>query len=536
MKSAKNIALGCIVLSILFCFSLAALGAEPAADGYPPSKTGGLTQTQITRIEKFIVKQMRLGKIPGMAVAVVKDDQVVYKRGFGFADIRRNQPVTPQTLFELGSTSKAFTALGILYLAENGLLDIHDPVNKYIPWFKMKQRKRLADPTLENLNRRVPWFYATQDIDITIEQLLHHTSGITPGTIADIPSSAASNSLEKAVRILMKKAIKPQMDYYPGERYIYATINYDILGLIITKVSGQPYEDFMKDHILDPLGLNHTVLFRDQAGPNLATGYKVGFLRPLEYNAPVYRGNTPAGYIITSADDMSQWLKVQLGTATIDPFYRQIVDRTHRDEYDYSNGWNINRMSDRIKFSHGGSNPNYSSYIEFWTPEKLGIILLFNNNSGFAGGIGAGIINIIHGRGRIPERLYDMYVDYDEISCLVILVMAIIIGLSIRFIMERYRLYPKYKGVGGKNSLKFLVVFSLLIVLGTVCYFLPEIIFGYHWGFLAVWGPVTLLIAFALVFGEILIGYLYLLNVYFFESKDQKTRVKVKKSLRRTGR
>ncbi len=521
MKFAKIIILGCMAFGFLYGITWGA-----PEDGLV-APNGGLSKTKIDRLESFIKRQMRLGKIPGMAVAVVQDDRVVYRRGFGFANTGRKQPVTPETMFELGSTSKAFTALGILYLAEKGLLDTHDPVKKYIPWFQMTKRKKMVDPTLESLNRWFPCFYVTQNTDITIEQLLHHTSGIDPVTIADIPPSRSPDSLEKTVRTVMRKAMKPQMDYYPGERYQYTTINYDILGLIISKVSGQPYEDFMKEHILEPFGMNHTVLFREQAGKNLATGYKVGFLRPLEYNAPMYRGNTPAGYVISSVEDMSWWLKIQMGTAPVSPFYRQIVDQSHHDDYDYSNGWIIHRMSDGIKFSHAGANPNYSSYIEFWLPEKLGIILLLNCNSGFAGGIGEGIVNIIHGRGRIPERLFDMYVDYDGISCLVMVALLIIIGLSIRFVVERYHSYPKYTGVGGKNSVKFLIFILLLIVLSTTSYFLPKIIFGYYWAFLAVWGPITVLIALALVFIEIMIGYLYLWNVCFFKNKDKKAGSKV---------
>jgi CubicO group peptidase (beta-lactamase class C family) len=520
MKLSKTV----VMIMIIFAFILPAFrlqGADAVVPDYPKKSSTGLSKAKITRIESFIKHQTRLGKIPGMAVAVVKDDQVVYKRGFGYGNIREKQPVTPQTLFELGSTSKAFTALGVLYLAEKGLLNINDPVKKYLPWFKMTQRTKITDPTMEYLNRYLPWFYATRETNITIEQLLHHTSGIDPGSIADIPSSEKPDSLEKSVRILMKKAMTPQLDYYPGDRYSYAIINYDILGLIIAKVSGRSYEDFIKDNILNPLGLNHTVLFRNQAGENLATGYKVGFLRPLAYQAPVYRGNTPAGYIITSADDMTEWLKVQLGTVPIAPFYQKIVNRSHSDDYDYGYGWFTYRISNNLKIFHGGNNPNYSSYVEFRPQEKLGIVLLLNSNSGFVQGIGEGIINIINDRGRIPERLYDQYVDLDGRSCLLILGVGIIIWLTIRFTVNRFQLKRRYIGVTGRNFTRILILGVLMIGFCIFFFFIPEIVFGYNWSFIAVWGPVTLLIALAFIFMEVLLVFWYLFDVLLFEVKHK---------------
>lgn len=519
MKLAKIIILGCMAFGFLYGITWGAPEDRLAAPG-----NGGLPKTKIARLESFIKRQMRLGKIPGMAVAVVRDDRVVYRRGFGFADTGRKQPVTPETMFELGSTSKAFTALGILYLAEKGLLSTHDPVKKYIPWFQMTMRKKMADPTMESLNRWFPCFYVTQNTDITIEQLLLHTSGIDPVTIADIPPSRSPDSLEKTVRTVMRKAMKPQMDYYPGERYQYATINYDILGLIISEVSGQSYEDFMKEHILEPLGMNHTVLFREQAGKNLATGYKVGFLRPLEYNAPLYRGNTPAGYIITNAEDMATWLKIQLDTASMAPLYRKIVALSHTGNYDYSNGWMIYRINHGSKILHPGSNPNYSSYIEFRPQEKLGVALLCNTNSGFGQGIGEGILNIINGRGRIPERLYDMFVNYDEISCLFIVALGIFLIFTVRFTVNRYRLNKNYMGIGGKYFTKFLIFGFLSTGLAGLFCAVPKIVFGYNWPFLIVWAPVSLTTALFFALLEIVMICLYLFNVFFFKGKDKKSR------------
>ena len=154
---------------------------------------------------------------------------------------------------------------------------------QYIPWLKVK--------------------YEGKQIPLTIEQVLYQTSGINPGTIDMIPISNEDSALEETIRTL----IGIELDSVPGEIFQYATINYDILGLIIEKVTGGTFESYLEEFILKPLELNNTYLFRnDKINDRIAKGYKTGFLKPRLYEAPIYRGNKPAGYIISSGEDMEK--------------------------------------------------------------------------------------------------------------------------------------------------------------------------------------------------------------------------------------
>ena len=182
----------------------------------PSNRTLGLSGSQTQAIENYIGIQMENGKIPGMAVVIVKGDTIEYVKGFGYANIKSKQPVTTRTLFELGSTSKAFTGLAILQLRDKKLLDLNDPVRKYIPWLKLK--------------------YQGNEVDHTIEQFLYQTSGVPFQSIAKIPEAGDDNALENTVKTL----VGMQLTHVPGERFVYATINYDVLGLVIQRYPGCP--------------------------------------------------------------------------------------------------------------------------------------------------------------------------------------------------------------------------------------------------------------------------------------------------------
>ena len=129
---------------------------------------------KIQKIEQFVEEQQKMSQIPGISLVIVEKGEIVYQKGFGYADIEEKKPVTSNTLFELASTSKAFTGLAILQLEEEGLLKRTDDVRKYIPWLELE--------------------YKGEPQTITIDQLLYHTSGIASNTIVHIPESNADNA------------------------------------------------------------------------------------------------------------------------------------------------------------------------------------------------------------------------------------------------------------------------------------------------------------------------------------------------------
>jgi putative ATP-binding cassette transporter len=462
----------------------------------------GLFKPDIPKIEKFIQKQMEFGKIPGMSVVIVKGDNTIYKKGIGFANINKNQPVTAKTLFELGANSKAFTALGILLLEEKGIIKMENTVDNYIPWLKMK--------------------FKSKEIKITIKQLLHETSGIPFETIGEIPESEADNALEETVKILVGK----ELDHNPGKIFSFVAMNYDVLGLIIQKVSGQPFEAFMKDNILKPLGLDNTFLFKKEAQrQEMAAGYKIGFLKAIEYNAPIYRGNTPAGYFISNAEDMSKWLKIQLHTKRLSNSWEKLIKKSHEPDAEvygfppYGKGWFVFK-SKRVEIFQSGMNPNFSSFIGIEKEKKIGVAVLANMNSDFVEITGRGVLSKLLGKEPL-EISNDFNTTIDKISMIVCCAAILLISLaiwrvvvSIREIKKKRR---KFKGkwlkvIAGFTSLSFLLMgfyYSLYILPTFLSYDLPlNIAF--------VWAPLSFKIAVMLLFITGFLYYFFLLLGLFF--------------------
>jgi CubicO group peptidase (beta-lactamase class C family) len=241
-------------------------------------------------IDKFIEKEMQAQRIPGLALGIVQGDQIVYLKGFGIAD-PSGRAVTPQTPFIIGSLSKSFTALAIMQLVEQGKVDLDAPVLHYIPWFRVADEAASAQ--------------------ITVRHLLYQTSGLSTKTGRSFQGSGdiSDSALEQTVRKLSDIELTEPV----GTVHQYSTVNYSVLGLIVQAVSGQSYETYIQEHVFDPLQMQHSFTSEVEAQPQgLASGYHYAFGVPIAIDLPYNRGLLPAGYLISSAEDMSHYLISQL--------------------------------------------------------------------------------------------------------------------------------------------------------------------------------------------------------------------------------
>ena len=266
---------------------------------------GGFMRSQVTvqakaatiipdfdSVDKYIQGEMKEIGIPGLALAIVHDDQIVHQKGFGIAD-PSGHPVTPQILFNIASVSKAFTALAVLQLAEAGKMELDAPVQKYLPYF------RVVDLNASS--------------QITVRDLLNHVSGIPEAAGNDYSErdDTSDFALEKRVRAL--SAI--QLDRPVGSSFEYSNANYDTLGLIVQTVSGQPYEMYVQQNIFTPLEMNNSFSSRDEALQHgLATGYRMWFGIPRPYIEPAPRFHRPSGNQISSAEDLAHLLIAYLNS------------------------------------------------------------------------------------------------------------------------------------------------------------------------------------------------------------------------------
>mgnify|MGYP001298610504 CR=1 FL=1 len=330
-------------------------------------------------LDAYIETQMRELRIPGLALAIVRGDQIEYMRGYGTAD-DAGRPVTPQTPFLVASLSKSFTALAVMQLVEAGKIDLDTPVQAYLPWFQTTDKEASAR--------------------ITVRHLLHHTSGFSglEGAIRNLDRNPAEDALETSVRALSNTRLISA----PGEQYDYANTNYDILGLLIQTVTGKPYETYIEDNIFAPLQMrnSYTSLEKARAG-SVSTGYIsfFGLTTNHDHSMPYSRTVVPSAGLFSSAEDMGHYLLVHMnegrhpqGAALISPAGATELHTPGvniNENVRYAMGWVIfpfpqlaaaNGASEAVPvaLSHGGAGANFRSLMVMVPDLRLGVIVLIN--------------------------------------------------------------------------------------------------------------------------------------------------------------
>ncbi len=264
-----------------------------AESGIPGAE---LDSETVDKIESIVEQTMSENRVPGVAIGIVKDGEVVYAEGFGEANIESGNPVTSQSLFNVAHITNLFTATAIMQLVEQGKIDLDAPVTEYLPYF------RLDDPRYT---------------EITVRQLLDHTSGMPGVSIEpdaewkrmghDNPDNE-DGALERLVRDLDEVTLLAAPG---GDETLFSNIGIDVLGDIIAKVSGQSYEDYMEANIFEPLGMEHSTFILDDADASLlTTGYQLNAANTMltEWGFfPFNMQHNPSIGLITNVDDINKW-------------------------------------------------------------------------------------------------------------------------------------------------------------------------------------------------------------------------------------
>ena len=333
-----------------------------ASTALPAAAATRSNEPDIASIDAYVSTQMQADHIPGVALGLVHNDQIMHLRGFGSAD-QSGRAVTPQTPFILASVSKSFTALAVMQLVEAGKIELDAPVQRYLPWF------RVADPVAS--------------ARITVRHLLSHTSGL-PVTACE--TDQVTMTLEQFVRSLATVTL----DRPVGSRYEYCSANYDVLGLIVQTVSGQSYATYVQQHIFAPLQMHDSFATEPEARRDgLAQGHRwlFGVPTPFDYYNP---SNVPAGYLISSAEDMTHYLIAQMnggrfGSATvlssagIATMHAPAVAITAASSYGM--GWFNGPLGGVPAIWHGGDDFNFHALLLIEPQTGWGAVLLENANN-----------------------------------------------------------------------------------------------------------------------------------------------------------
>jgi putative pyoverdin transport system ATP-binding/permease protein len=457
----------------------------------------------ITEIDKEVLQAMKKGGVPGLNVVIVNKGQTILKN-YGYKNLNLNEFVDNNTLFEIGSCSKAFTALAILKLQNDNKLSLVNKVSDYLPWFKV--------------------YYKGKKPEILIYQLLQHTSGIPWYTISLIPQNNNSEALEQTI----KKINGITLHENPGEQFEYATVNYDILALIIEKITGQSFESYMEDVVLKDLKLNNTYIGKQEKKTNMSKGYKISFFKPRMYDAPTFKGNNAAGYVVTNAEDIARWLKYQMDLLPC-PYDSLILKSHKRDKSvmpnnlsSYAFGWFVSLKGDN-EIYHSGLNPNFTSYIAFRKKEGIGVAVLANSNSPYTEVIGKNIMKILAG-----EKVTANF-NPDDQNDKAFSVVSIILGIYLLIVLS-FICYIVYGILKGKRAYEpftlkkmgyvISVIFILIPFLYGI-YLLPKAMAGFTWESALVWMPVSFPVAVVLCVSSIALSYIaYVVSLLFPEKNE----------------
>jgi D-alanyl-D-alanine carboxypeptidase len=357
-----------VVLSILISsFALPIRGQTVASKVNAASVAGDSDVLGAERLfSAWIEGQIAYRGIPGVAVGVVSDQDLVWSKGFGFADIKAKAPMTATTKFRMASNSKLFTAIAIMQLREEGKLGLDDPVARYLPWFKAKPA-------------------GDDDGPITIEQLLSHSSGLQREA-GDHWVSYKFPSADELQRLYADR----QAAFAPSVRWKYSNLAYAVAGLVVEKVSGEKWADYVERNIFKPLDMNGSSV--DKNVPGLAVPYGRRMPDGTREVLPFVdaRGMAAATGITSDVEDMAKFMSAQFrrgprGGAQIvsSGSWREML-RVRSVEENWSSGtglgFDMKRVKDKTYIGHGGGYPGNTTQTLIQLDEKVGVIVLTNTS------------------------------------------------------------------------------------------------------------------------------------------------------------
>jgi len=316
--------------------------------------------------------------VPGLAIAIVQNDRVVYLKAAGVKELGKPDPITPDTLFEIGSTSKAFTSTSLAMLVDQKKLSWDDPVHNYVPYF------HLSDPCADAM--------------VTIRDIASHHTGLgTHDELWDFTLWPREQVLRSVATLKLTRPFR--------SAYIYSNIQFTLAGEVVAAASGMPWEDFVRTRIFEPLGMTHTrTSLPDWNASSHALGYRWDTATqsavPQHFND--YTNIAPAGAVKSCARDMAQWLRFQLADGQIDGkrlVSADALDETHTPQVAlhvpketnpetnlmaYGLGWTVQDYRGQLLVSHAGALNGFRTQVALLPNQNAGVVILENIGRGYA--------------------------------------------------------------------------------------------------------------------------------------------------------
>jgi CubicO group peptidase (beta-lactamase class C family) len=359
--------------------------------------------TSVAELEAYLNALIAFGTPPGLSLVVVKEGQVVYQRGFGMADAPKQIAATPQTVYGWWSMTKLMTVAAVLQLQEQGKLHIDDPVANHLPFFTVAYPSATSQP-------------------ITIRHLLNHSSGIpnnVPALVGWI-HHAERPRLDQSAYLAQVLPDYATLSFEPGDHGEYTNVGYMVLGAVIEAASGQTYEDYVREHLLRPLGMRQTNFVYTEAMlphaavashpwlsmetavlPFLVTNWS-SYVRETTNGRMwlnrFYANSAPPTGLIGPATDAARFMAAILGGGDLDgqrilspESVRMMIHDSHlpgrwgeADTYPgmrYGLGWHVVPEGERLRIQHRGGGPGFGSEIRLYPTEQLGMVVIANDTT-----------------------------------------------------------------------------------------------------------------------------------------------------------
>ena len=317
-----------------------------------------------SEVEKVTLAEMKASGIPGAAIGIVNGDKILLVKGFGVASVETGLPVTADTLFRLGSTTKMFTAAVLVQMALDGKIDLHRPIGQYV---------KGLDPTIAK---------------VTADQLLSHTAGLRND---DPPLGRADESaLGKEIRSWKAK----QLIVPPGVVYSYSNDGYWLAGYVAETIAGKPYATVMEDELLKPLGMTRSTFHLDMASTYpMALGHRVSDVKAFVVRpVPDNPAGWPSGALFSTANDLCRWLLSLMNDGRVEGkqvlrqgLFEQLAAAhaevlSSRTQYGY--GLAVIERRGFKMLEHGGVRAGYGSFIRIIPEKRIAIVVLTNGRGG----------------------------------------------------------------------------------------------------------------------------------------------------------
>jgi CubicO group peptidase (beta-lactamase class C family) len=315
-------------------------------------------QPPVAKVDE-IFAEWKSQESPGCTVAVAENGKTLLSRGYGMADLEHDVPITPATIFEAGSVSKQFTATAALLLVQQGKLALTDDVRKYVP-------------ELPDYGKR-----------LTIDHLLHHTSGLRDwGAVAAVGGWPRGTRIHTHAHMLDIASRQKALNYEPGAEFSYTNTGYNLLVVIIERITGQSFAEFTRQQIFEPLGMTHTS-WRDDF-TRIVKGRAIAYVKEKDgfHSEMPFENVHGNGGLLTTVDDLLLWNENfthgKVGGAALLTALQRRGRLNDGREIEYAGGLFMTSYEGLPEVSHGGATAGYRAFLARYPEQRLSVAVLCN--------------------------------------------------------------------------------------------------------------------------------------------------------------